>query len=111
MPNSELGALAAGFAMGLQTGDGELIPAEAPPQDFATEYFQRISGWWETRTLEMAQTMTLRLFPPASAQTVAAARTWLEEHPAAPKGLPAADAGEPRRCRAGAGGSADVQRH
>ncbi|QQT68290.1 aminopeptidase N [Brevibacterium casei] len=87
MPNSELGALAAGFAMGLQTGDGELIPAEAPLQDFATEYFQRISGWWETRTLEMAQTMTLRLFPPASAQTVAAARTWLEEHPAAPKGL------------------------
>ncbi|RAE69314.1 aminopeptidase N, partial [Burkholderia multivorans] len=72
---------------GLQTGDGELIPAEAPLQDFATEYFQRISGWWETRTLEMVQTMTLRLFPPASAQTVAAARTWLEEHPAAPKGL------------------------
>ena len=87
MPNSELGALAAGFAMGLQTADGELIPAEAPLQDFATEYFQRISGWWETRTLEMAQTMTLRLFPAASASTVAAARTWLEEHPAAPKGL------------------------
>ncbi|WP_453983933.1 aminopeptidase N [Brevibacterium casei] len=87
MPNSELGALATGFAMGLQTGDGELIPAQAPLTDFASEYFQRISEWWETRTLEMAQTMTLRLFPPASDQTVAAARTWLEQHPAAPKGL------------------------
>ncbi|GAA1618630.1 MULTISPECIES: aminopeptidase N [Brevibacterium] len=87
LPNSELGALATGFAMGLQTDTGELIAAEPPLLDFATEYFQRVSGWWETRTLEMAQTMTLKLFPPATAHTVAQAATWLTDHPAAPKGL------------------------
>ena len=87
LPNSELGALALGFSAGLQTDTGDIVAAEAPLRDFATEYFQRVSGWWETRTLEMAQTMTLRLFPPVSDQTVAAARDWLAAHPAAPKGL------------------------
>ncbi|MGO2861279.1 MAG: aminopeptidase N [Brevibacterium sp.] len=87
LPNSELAALAAGFAMGLETEDGEPIAAQAPLRAFAQEYFQRVSGWWETRTLEMAQTMTLRLFPPVSSATVASAQDWLAEHPAAPKGL------------------------
>ncbi|NJC57698.1 aminopeptidase N [Brevibacterium marinum] len=87
LPNSELGALALGFASGLQTQTGEVIASEAPLQDFSTEYFQRVSGWWETRTLEMAQTMTLRLFPPVNEHTVQAARQWLNDHPAAPKGL------------------------
>ncbi|RBP66468.1 aminopeptidase N [Brevibacterium sanguinis] len=87
LPNSELGALAIGFARGLQLPDGELIAAGQPLHDFASEYFQRVSGWWETRTLEMAQTMTQRLFPPASERTVDQARQWLADHPAAPKGL------------------------
>ncbi|WP_346035945.1 aminopeptidase N [Brevibacterium picturae] len=87
LPNSELGALALGFAAGLQTETGEILASQAPLQDFSTEYFQRVSGWWETRTLEMAQTMTLRLFPPVSAHTVKATREWLNDHPAAPKGL------------------------
>lgn len=87
LPNSELGALAVGFSSGLQTDSGDLIASEAPLQDFSTEYFQRVSGWWETRTLEMAQTMTLRLCPPVSPHMVEATRAWLSEHPAAPKGL------------------------
>ncbi|WP_309131596.1 aminopeptidase N [Brevibacterium sp.] len=87
LPNSELGALANGFPRGLQQSDGELIRAEEPLQDFASEYFQRVSGWWETRTLEMAQTMTVQLFPPAGERTVSQARQWLADHPAAPKGL------------------------
>ena len=87
LPNSELAALATGFAMGLETEDGEPIEAQAPLRAFAQEYFQRVSGWWETRTLEMAQTMTLRVFPPVSSATVASAQDWLAEHPAAPKGL------------------------
>lgn len=87
LPNSELAALATGFAMGLETEAGDPIEAKEPLRSFAREYFQRVSGWWETRTLEMAQTMTLRLFPPVSSVTVAAAQDWLAEHPAAPKGL------------------------
>ncbi|MDN5659042.1 aminopeptidase N, partial [Brevibacterium sandarakinum] len=87
LPNSELGALALGFAAGLQTETGEILASQAPLQNFSTEYFQRVSGWWETRTLEMAQTMTLRLFPPVSGHTVKATREWLNDHPAAPKGL------------------------
>ncbi len=87
LPNSELGALASGFARGLQQPDGDLIPAEETPGDFASEYFQRVSGWWETRTLEMAQTMTVQLFPPAAERTVSQAKRWLADHPAAPKGL------------------------
>jgi aminopeptidase N len=87
LPNSELGALALGFGSGLQQASGEIIPAQAPLRSFAEEYFSRVAGWWETRTLEMAQTMTLRLFPPVSSDTVAATRQWLDNHPSAPKGL------------------------
>ena len=87
LPNSELAALALGFASGLQTETGEILVSEEPLRDFSTEYFQRVSGWWETRTLEMAQTMTLRLFPPVNEHTVKATREWLDDHPAAPKGL------------------------
>lgn len=87
LPNSELGALALGFRIGLQTGTGGIIEAAPPLSSFADEYFRRVSGWWETRTLEMAQTMALRLFPPVDEATVAAAHQWLADHPAAPKGL------------------------
>ncbi|MDN5608162.1 MAG: M1 family metallopeptidase, partial [Brevibacterium sp.] len=87
LPNSELAALALGFASGLQTETGEILTSQAPLCDFSTEFFQRVSGWWETRTLEMAQTMTLRLFPPVSEHTVKATEGWLADHPAAPKGL------------------------
>ncbi|MDN6371722.1 MAG: M1 family metallopeptidase, partial [Brevibacterium aurantiacum] len=87
LPNSELAALALGFASGLQTETGEILTSQAPLRDFSTEFFQRVSGWWETRTLEMAQTMTLRLFPPVSEHTVKATEGWLADHPAAPKGL------------------------
>lgn len=87
LPNSELAALALGFASGLQTMTGEILTSQAPLCDFSTEFFQRVSGWWETRTLEMAQTMTLRLFPPVSEHTVKATEGWLADHPAAPKGL------------------------
>nr|WP_231447213.1 aminopeptidase N [Brevibacterium zhoupengii] len=87
LPNSELAALALGFASGLQTESGEILASQAPLRDFSTEYFQRVSGWWETRTLEMAQTMTLRLYPPVNEHTVKATKGWLADHPAAPKGL------------------------
>ena len=87
LPNSELGALALGFGTGLQKESGELIAAEAPLRSFADEYFARVAGWWETRTLEMAQTMTLRLYPPVSSATVKATRRWLDDHPSASKGL------------------------
>ena len=87
LPNSELGALALGFGTGLQQDSGELIPAEEPLRSFADEYFARVAGWWETRTLEMAQTMTLRLYPPVSSATVDATSLWLDDHPSAPKGL------------------------
>ncbi|MGC3021484.1 MULTISPECIES: aminopeptidase N [unclassified Brevibacterium] len=87
LPNSELSALALGFATGLQTSSGESIAAAAPLGPFADEYFARVAGWWETRTLEMAQTMTVRLFPPVSSDTVEATRRWLDDHPSAPKGL------------------------
>ena len=87
LPNSELGALALGFGTGLQLPSGETIAADAPLRSFSEEYFARVAGWWETRTLEMAQTMTLHLFPPVSQDTVEATRRWLADHPAAPKGL------------------------
>ncbi|WP_181275300.1 aminopeptidase N [Brevibacterium oceani] len=87
LPNSELGALALGFGTGLQRPDGEIITAQEPLRPFADEYFDRVAGWWETRTLETAQTLTLRLFPPVSSVTVSSARQWLADHPAAPKGL------------------------
>ena len=87
LPNSELGALALGFGTGLQLPSGETIAADAPLRSFSEEYFDRVAGWWETRTLEMAQTMTLHLFPPVSQDTVEATRRWLADHPAAPKGL------------------------
>jgi aminopeptidase N len=87
LPNSELGALALGFGTGLQRPSGEPIAAEPPLRPFAEEFFARVAGWWETRTLEMAQTMTLRLFPPVSSNTVSATRQWLADHPAASKGL------------------------
>lgn len=81
LPNSELRALALGFGTGLQTNSGDTIAAEAPLRSFADEYFARVAGWWETRTLEMAQTMTLRLYPPVSSATVDATSQWLDDHP------------------------------
>ena len=75
------------FRSGLQKESGELIAAEAPLRSFADEYFARVAGWWETRTLEMAQTMTLRLYPPVSSATVKATQRWLDDHPSASKGL------------------------
>ncbi len=87
LPNSVVAATALGFATGLQLPDGSLVSAEEPVGSFATEYFDRVAGWWESRTLEIAQTLTLRLYPPATPEAVARTRQWLEEHPAAPKGL------------------------
>ncbi|WP_209325127.1 aminopeptidase N [Brevibacterium renqingii] len=87
LPNSELGALALGFGAGLQRPSGEIIASDAPLRPFSEEYFARVAGWWETRTLEMAQTMTMRLYPPVSEGTVEATDRWLTDHPAAPKGL------------------------
>src|SRR5699024_12496381 len=54
LPNSELGALALGFCTGLQLPSGETIASDAPLRSFSEEYFARVAGWWETRTLEMA---------------------------------------------------------
>ena len=87
LPNAVLSATARGFAAGLQEPDGSLITAEAPLQDFAAEYFDRAEDWWATRTLEIAQTLTLWLFPPATETTVAKAEQWLEEHAESNRGL------------------------
>ena len=87
LPNAVLSATARGFASGLQKSDGSLITAEAPFDDFAAEYFARAESWWDTQTLEIAQTLTLWLFPPATEATVAMAEQWLEEHREANRGL------------------------
>ncbi|GAA2002736.1 aminopeptidase N [Brevibacterium samyangense] len=86
-PNAMVAAVARGFAMGLERPDGALVSPAGDLSAFDTEYFDRVAGWWELRTLEIAQTLTLALFPPASPQVVSAAREWLDAHPAAPKGL------------------------
>jgi aminopeptidase N len=82
-----IGAISRGFARGLESDDGRLIPAGDPLTDFSREYFDRVTGWWETRTLEVAQTLTLSLHPPASERSVQATQAWIESHPKAPKGL------------------------
>ncbi|WAL40577.1 aminopeptidase N [Brevibacterium sp. BRM-1] len=87
LPNAMVAAIARGFGIGLERPDGSPVAAEAPLDAFAAEYFARLAGWWETRTLEIAQTLTLALYPPASEAAVAATRVWLDSHPAAPKGL------------------------
>lgn len=87
LPNAVVAAMALGFPIGLQQADGTLLPAEAPIGSFAGEYFELVTGWWESRTLEIAQTLTLRLYPPAAPEAVEQTRQWLAEHPAAPKGL------------------------
>ncbi|HLS32980.1 MAG TPA: ERAP1-like C-terminal domain-containing protein, partial [Brevibacterium sp.] len=87
LPNAMIGAIAQGYARGLEHDDGTLIPADAPLTDFSREYFDRVTGWWESRTLEIAQTLTLSLFPPPSERTAKATEAWIESHPKAPKGL------------------------
>ncbi|WP_349828950.1 aminopeptidase N [Brevibacterium litoralis] len=87
MPNARVNAVARGFALGLERADGSLVAAGDDLDDFATEYFARVTGWWETRTLEIAQALTQWLFPPASGSVVAAARAWEDTHPDAPRGL------------------------
>ncbi|WP_035280740.1 aminopeptidase N [Brevibacterium album] len=87
LPNARIAALAQGFARGLQLDSGESIAATAPLTSFRREYFDRVTGWWETRTLEIAQTLTLGLYPPSTARTAAATEEWLRTHPKAPKGL------------------------
>ena len=87
LPNAMIGAMARGFARGLEGDDGRLIPAADPLTDFGREYFDRVTGWWESRTLEVAQTLTLSLHPPASERSVQATEAWIESHPKAPKGL------------------------
>ena len=87
LPNAMIGAISRGFARGLESDDGRLIPAGDPLTDFSREYFDRVTGWWETRTLEVAQTLTLSLHPPASERSVQATQAWIESHPKAPKGL------------------------
>ncbi|WP_019157773.1 aminopeptidase N [Brevibacterium senegalense] len=87
LPNAMIGAISRGFARGLEGDDGRLIPAADPLTDFGREYFDRVTGWWESRTLEVAQTLTLALHPPASERSVRATEAWIESHPKAPKGL------------------------
>lgn len=87
LPNAMIGAIAQGYARGLEHDDGTLVAANAPLTDFSREYFDRVTGWWESRTLEIAQTLTLSLFPPASERTAKATEAWIESHPKAPKGL------------------------
>ena len=87
LTNATIAATARGFAMGLEQSTGELVPAEGSLQSFDTAYFNRIAGWWDDRTLEVAQTLTQHLFPPASAASVELAEAWLAAHPDAPKGL------------------------
>ncbi|GAA2088733.1 aminopeptidase N [Brevibacterium salitolerans] len=87
LPNARISAIAQGFSRGLQLDSGDCIPAQEPLTSFSREYFDRVTGWWETRTLEIAQTLTLALFPPSTAKTVEAAENWLSTHPQAPKGL------------------------
>lgn len=87
LPNATAQAIARGFRLGLETESGAPVAALEPLDAFAAEYFGRVAGWWETRTLEIAQLFTLELYPPASQASVTATRTWLESHPAAPKGL------------------------
>ena len=87
LPNAVISATARGFAAGLQQSDGSLVSAEAPLEDFAAEYFSRAEAWWDTHTLEIAQTLTLWLFPPASEAVVTTAEQWLEQHPDANRGL------------------------
>ncbi|GAA4390291.1 aminopeptidase N [Brevibacterium sp. NPDC049920] len=87
LPNATAQAIARGFRLGLETESGEPVAALAPLEPFAAEYFDRVAGWWETRTLEIAQLFTLELYPPASQSTVIATLAWLQSHPAAPKGL------------------------
>ncbi len=87
LPNAMIGAIAQGYARGLEHDDGTLLAADAPLTDFSREYFDRVTGWWESRTLEIAQTLTLSLFPPASERTAKATEAWIESHPKAPKGL------------------------
>src|SRR5690606_16084727 len=83
LPNAMIGAISRGFARGLESDDGRLIPAGDPLTDFSREYFDRVTGWWETRTLEVAQTLTLSLHPPASERSVQATQAWIESHPKA----------------------------
>jgi aminopeptidase N len=87
LPNAMVAATSRGFRLGLETDTGELIAPQGEFDSFADEYFARVAGWWETRTLEIAQLLTLDLYPPASATTVDATEAWLQSHPRAPKGL------------------------
>ena len=87
LPNAMISAITQGFARGIEHDDGTLVAAESPLTDFSREYFDRVTGWWESRTLEIAQSLTLGLFPPASERTARATETWIETHPKAPKGL------------------------
>ena len=87
LPNATAAAIVRGFRLGLETDTGDPVPAEEPFDAFSVEYFARLAGWWETRTLEIAQLLTLELYPPASTATVEATTRWLDSHPAAPKGL------------------------
>ncbi|MCQ9368326.1 aminopeptidase N [Brevibacterium sp. 91QC2O2] len=87
VPNTMVDAITRGFGHGIENPDGSLIAAGEGLGDFRSAYFERIESVWADRTLEIAQTLTLGLYPPASAATVEATRSWLDGHAEAHKGL------------------------
>ncbi len=76
LSNDELDATIAGVRAG---GRRDLIAA------FDGDYFSRIGGVWETRSIEIARRLVRGLFP--ATDDLTAATTWLDEHPGAPAAL------------------------
>ncbi len=85
LPNAVIVAVTSGFSMGIEQADGTLIDS-GDENSFADLFYAHVEDWWNTRTLEIAQTLTLRLHPPASCETASRTREWLETHPNAHKG-------------------------
>ena len=85
LPNAVIAAIARGYSMGIEQADGTLVDS-GDENSFADRFYTHVEGWWNDRTLEIAQTLTLSLHPPVSQETARRTHEWLETHPQAHKG-------------------------
>lgn len=85
LPNAVIAAIARGFSRGLEREDGTLI-APTTGDSFSDLFFANVENWWNNRTLEIAQTLTLEMYPPSSEDTARRTREWLDTHTDAHKG-------------------------